>query len=121
MECLSLRSFLPFPTPSLLFPPLLEDQARGFPTREPAKFLPVSPRPRYPVGACFGNSHTRDTTPSAEQPVKAGTVEALHSAPLSHGAHAKLFFSKGHWRKLTFGGRIRSLHPSKQVPAIVMQ
>lgn len=83
--------------------------------------LLLSPQPRGPVSACFGDSCARDTAPSVEQSVKAGTIEALPSASLSHVAHAKPFSSKGHWRKLTFGGRIRSLHPSKQVAPIAVQ
>lgn len=62
------------------------DQAQGFPRKELAisQVLPVSPQPGCPVGPCFGDSHAWDTAPSVERSVKAGTVQAPRSAPLSH-------------------------------------
>lgn len=65
-----------------------------------SQVFPLSPQPRCPDDTCFGDSCTWDAAPSVEQSVEAGTIEALRFAPLSHGARAKPFFFKGHWRKL---------------------
>lgn len=91
----------------------------GFPT-ERACYLPGPPgvpTARVSCGSLFwGQSCLGHCS------ISGAVSQGRHrrGSPLCTTVTPKHFFSKGHWRKLTFGGRIRS-PPSKQVPLITKQ
>lgn len=94
MEFLALGSLLPFPSPALPSPPSLGNQVRGFPRK--ICLAPGAPAVlSCAVSACFGDSHSGDTAPSAKQLVKAGPPRLPHAAPLCTGLMKSPFSTKG--------------------------
>lgn len=94
MECLALRSLLPFPSPAFSSLPCLEDQAGDFPRK--ICLVPGAPAVlSCAVGGCLGDSHSGDTTPSAKQVVKAGPPRLPHAALLCTGLMKSPFSPKG--------------------------